>query len=156
MRLLAFVLSVVVSLAWVAGCEAPAEDPNAQSGEPGPPPGSTRDETYAEALAAANRFCEAWRERDVDTAVLMASPRLRREHGEGGIATAIAGAPNAEHVGYEISHGRPGDAGAMLFDVRLMIRYTGQSGDRLESPEETVRLIRPGNRWLVDAFAGLR
>ena len=130
-----------------AACDRPAAGPGSQR------PAKTYDDNYLAALAAANEFCQAWRERDVDTAKALLSPRIRRTFSNQHIADALSGTSNPHHAAYEISDGERGPRGTIVFRLRLFYRYTGRAQDRIEAPAASIVLYRDeGGNWLVDRF----
>jgi len=108
---------------------------------------------YIAALASANAFCQAWRQRDVAVGKSLLSLRIKRTFPESRIHDALSGTGNPRHAAYEISHGvRAADA-SIAFRLRLFYRYTGGIQDRVESPVASIVLRRDeAGTWLVDRF----
>ena len=136
-------------LAAVCGCEKLRSPTPARPASR--PAAEDFGEDYARALAVADQFCEAWRLGDVAIARLLVSQRLRRLHGDGRLNEALAAAPNANHVGFEISEGRRLGEGRYVFRVRLVRRYLGRQEDRIEAPPgQIVLAAQQDGQWRVD------
>jgi len=143
-------IRILVAAVLVAGvgCEKPTPP-----AEPNDPAEKASLRRYAEALAAANRFCHLWREGDFDAARAMLDSRLVKKHPESLLRGVLSQNGNPVHLAYEIHPGRRLAEGRYLFEVKLFFLYRGQSTDRLESPIGQVVLeVTDDGRWLVCRF----
>ncbi len=145
------IFTVTAVLVACAGCEKPTPP-----AEPNDPTRQASLREYAEALAAANRFCHLWREGELDSARAMLDPRLVKKHPESLIRGVLWQNGNPVHLAYEIHPGRRLTEGRYLFEVKLFFLYRGQNTDRLESPTGQVVLeVTDDGRWLVRSFPQL-
>ncbi len=132
------------------GCRESAKQPSTQ-------PATPYDATYTAALAAADRFCEAWRRGEVDTARAMLHPRLVKNHPERHIRSVLGAGGNPRHAAYELADGSRLSGGRYSFRVRLFYAYSGQSADRLEAPPGEIVLTEDDTgTWQVEQFPLLR
>jgi len=139
---------VALAMTWTStACDRPVAGPASRRSA------KSYDADYLSALAAANQFCQAWRERDVDTAKALLSDRIRRTFSNQRIADALSGPSNPRHAAYEVSDGNRGPRGTIAFRLRLFYRYAGQAQDRIEAPVTSIVLYRDeSGAWLVDRF----
>jgi len=113
----------------------------------------TYDAHYIGALAAADEFCDAWRRRDVRTAKILLSRRVRRTFPDAQIQDAIAGPPSPGHAAYEISGGSRSTDGSFTFALRLFYRFAGRAQERIEARSDSIAVQRDDTgTWLVDRF----
>ena len=132
----------VLAIAAAPGCE----------GDPAPTADAT-DPAYASAVAAANDFLGAWREKDLSAGRALLSDRLIRGHTFSQIEDALRGHPNAQHAAYVLCPGEPAGEGRFAFRVRLFFRFTGKLDDRVESSVHRVVVARDDRgEWRVDRF----
>ena len=111
------------------------------------------DANYTSALAAADRFCVAWKNRDLPKARSFLTPGMVQRHRKDQLNDALAGSGNPEHSDFEILPGRKEGSGRYVFPVRLHLKFSGQMDDRIEKPVVRLVLIREaGGEWLVDDF----
>jgi len=152
---------VAIGLAMAAGlasipmaCQERSEVP----GSPATRPAKTvYDDDYIDALSAANKFCQAWRQADYAAGKKLLSRRLARAYSDKRLQDAIAGLSNPRHAAIEIFEGQKLPDGRFAFKIRLFHRYTGVIEDRIEAPVERIVMVRrpvPDRpaRWLVDEF----
>src|SRR4051812_4759950 len=64
------------------------------------------DADYVLALSAANRFLDAWRTRDFDRGLPLASPVLLKAEGKDGLTYWLNGGSNPHHEAFEVGPGR--------------------------------------------------
>jgi len=126
----------------------------ARRGSTSAPAGSQGDDAdHTSALAAANRFCQAWQNRDLPKAHSFLTRGMVRRHRENQLNDALAGPGNPEHSAFEIFSGQKEGAGRYVFRVRLHLKFSGQMEDRIEKPVVRLVLVREdGGEWLVDDF----
>jgi hypothetical protein len=146
-RAAAAILIPVAAL--LAGCHRRSSAPPAPAARAQP----SWDADYVAALAAANRFCHAWRQRDLRAGKDLLSTRIKRTFPEARIRDALVGAPNPEHAAFELSDGERVEDGRVVFRLRLFFRYAGRAADRIEAPSERIVLVRDAaGQWHVDEF----
>jgi hypothetical protein len=135
-------VAMVLAVLAPAGCEGDA-----------PPSADPKDPAYAAALAAANDFLHAWREKDLSAGRNLLSERLTRAHTLSQIEDVVCGHPSAQHAAFTVSGGEPAGEGRMAFRVRLFFRFTGRADDRVESSAHRMVMARDDRgRWQVDVF----
>ena len=111
------------------------------------------DDDYVRALAVANRFCQAWRQRRYAAGKALLTRRLVRQHPEQRLRDLIAGPHNPRHAAFEVFGGRRLGPGRFEFSVRLFLRFVGESEQRIETLAERIVLVRDGSgTWRVDDF----
>ena len=134
----------------VPGCKKTTQQP--------PPPAQEQTQTsydldYVAALAAANRFCQAWQAGNFSEGRKLLTRRLTRQHPDNRLRDAIAGPLNPRHSAYEVSDGKKLGPGRIEFQVRLFFGYGGDIEDRIETGLERMVLAREDDgRWRVDEF----
>jgi hypothetical protein len=107
---------------------------------------SVIDQDYIAALAAANRFLQAWQNQDHETAIILLSDKLKQHTREEALETFFTPADHAQQA-YEISSGKKIAPGRYIFIVKLF-----NSGSKA-APHKQSRLIvtRTGkNDWAID------
>ena len=142
------------AVALAAAAALPACKEIARRGSTTAPAGSGGgDANYTSALAAANRFCQAWQNRDLAKARSFLTRGMVRRHRENQLNDALAGPGNPEHSAFEIFPGQKEDAGRYVFRVRLHLKFSGQMEDPVEKPVVRLVLLRDTDgEWLVDDF----
>ena len=76
----------------------------------------TPDSSYRSALAAANRFLQAWQAQDHETGILMLTDRARQQASSDKLQEFFS---PGDHAAYEIRHGRRLNGGEYVFPVVL-------------------------------------
>lgn len=105
---------------------------------------------YVLALAGANRFFDAWRNRDQEGGLAALSPRLLKTRTEDEWRMAVCGCSNPHHEAYEITNGRRLTDGRYAFDVRLYTHYHNFAYP-LETVAMTVKVMRQDSEdWRID------
>jgi len=147
----AAVLAAVFVVAAVGGCREVRRSSRATSR---PAAGATPvDIDYVEALAAGNRFCQAWQMHRFDVGKKMLSRRLMRQHPDATLKDVIAGVGNPVHAAFEISGGSKLSPTRFEFKVRLMLRFTGSRDDRFEAQDVRMVVARQADgSWRIDEF----
>lgn len=108
---------------------------------------TTIDQDYVAALAAANRFLQAWQNQDHETAILLLSDKLKQHTNEDRLEDFFTPAAHAQQA-YEISSGKKLAPGRYIFAVTLFNSAAGKS-----PPHRPSHLIvtRTGkNDWAID------
>ena len=104
------------------------------------------DQDYIAALAAANRFLQAWQNQDHESAIILLSDKLKQHTSEQALETFFTPADRSAQA-YEISSGRKLAAGRYLFTVKLFNSTTGTVRHR---PSHLVVTRTGRNDWAID------
>ena len=101
------------------------------------------DPAYVSALAAADKFLQAWQARDEEAGVMLLSDRLRQHTNEEVVRRWFAA---SGEQGFEVSSGKKLGAGRYQFAVEL---WTAD-GRRTHRRTGMVVLVSAGGEWLVE------
>jgi hypothetical protein len=93
------------------------------------------DPGYTPALAAANRFLQAWQSQDHETGLLMLTDAAKQYNPEDRLESCFSGGLDAA---YEIRRGKKLKAGRYAFPVTL---FTSHSDNRLPRPYESQIIV---------------
>ena len=113
--------------------------------------GRVSDRGYTSALAAANRFLQAWQSQDHETGLLMltddAKQHSSEEHMEIFFSSSSSGGTDGA---YEIARGKKMKAGRYAFPVRLFPVHSDTT--RFGHPQKSeIVVVRTGkDEWAVD------
>jgi hypothetical protein len=113
--------------------------------------GRVSDRGYTSALAAANRFLQAWQSQDHETGLLMltddAKQHSSEEHMEMFFSSSSSGGTDGA---YEIARGKKMKAGRYVFPVRLFPVHSDTT--RFDHPQKSeIVVVRTGkDEWAVD------
>ena len=108
---------------------------------PSPGPG------YASALAAANRFLQAWQNQDHETGLLMLTDIAKQKSSEDRLEAFFASGHDAA---YEIARGRKLKAGCYVFPVALFTLLT-DSASAARPQKSQIVVVRAGkDEWAID------
>ncbi len=113
-------------------------------------PSMVVDQDYVNALAAANRFLQAWQTQDHETALLMLTDTAKRHSSEDRLQSFFSPRP-ATRQAYEIGRGRKLKPGRYTFPVALfaITASSGRSLARLRFSQIVV--VRTGKEdWAID------
>jgi hypothetical protein len=111
------------------------------------PPSPAPDTGYASALAAANRFLQAWQNQDHETGLLMLTDIAKQKSSEDRLEAFFASGHDAA---FEIARGRKLKAGCYAFPVALFTSVTGSASAARPQRSEIV-VIRAGkDEWAID------
>jgi hypothetical protein len=137
-RHLAFPL-IILSLAWLLATSAAAR--NRHSTLPAPDPG------YTPALAAANRFLQAWQNQDHETGLLMLTDVAKQSSSEDRLELFFSSGRDAA---YEIARGRKLKDGRYAFPVALFA--SGSDPNKSIRPQRSaIVVVRAGkDEWAID------
>lgn len=151
-RVAAMVLAAAIAAA-VGGCRKIDRDGSEATSRPANAAVNTVDGNYVGALAAANRFCMAWRRGNFAVGRAMLSRRLMRQYPDAALRDVIAGVGNPAHAAFEVSGGRRLSPTRYEFEVRLMLRFTGSRDDRFEAQEVRMVVARAADApWRINEF----
>ncbi len=144
---------ILLLAACCAVLAAPGCEDSNSSGPAGKTAQSKYDESYISALAVADMFCEAWRNRDATQARRLMTKRMNRDISDERLRDAIVGYANPSHASYEVFGGKKLAEGSYQFKVRLFFQYRGGHGDRLEHALDKIVIARESSGVLrVDGF----
>ena len=111
------------------------------------PSASLPDPGYASALAAANRFLQAWQNQDHETGLLMLSDVAKQASSEDRLEAFFAAGHDAA---YEIARGKKIKAGCYAFPVALFTSVNGIS-DAARPQRSQIVVVRAGEGdWAID------
>jgi hypothetical protein len=112
-----------------------------------PAPAPTPDPGYASALAAANRFLQAWQNQDHETGLLMLTDTAKQGSSEDRLEVFFASGHDAA---YEITRGKKLKAGCYAFPVALFTSPAGMSNGARPQRSQIV-VVRAGkDEWAID------
>jgi hypothetical protein len=110
-----------------------------------PPPAS--DSGYASALAAANRFLQAWQNQDHETGLLMLTDTAKQNSSQDRLEVFFASGHDAA---YEIARGKKLKAGCYAFPVALFTSVAGMTNAARPQKSQIV-VVRAGrDEWAID------
>jgi hypothetical protein len=105
------------------------------------------DSGYASALAAANRFLQAWQNQDHETGLLMLTDTAKQNSSEDRLEAFFASGHDAA---YEITRGKKIKAGSYSFPVSLFTSVTDVT--KAARPQKLqIVVVRAGkDEWAID------
>lgn len=110
-----------------------------------PPPAS--DPGYGSALAAANRFLQAWQNQDHETGLLMLTDSAKQNSSQDRLEVFFASGHDAA---YEIARGKKLKAGSYAFPVALFTSVGGMTNAARPQKSQIV-VVRAGrDEWAID------
>jgi hypothetical protein len=105
--------------------------------------GKVEDASYVYALAAANRFLNAWQIGDLETGMLLISDHVRQSRTPAELEQLFSSVANRA---YEIGHGKGGGS-RYSFPLALVT----EGGGRVHRRYTEIVIVKSGkNDWLVD------
>ena len=104
------------------------------------------DQDYIAALAAANRFLQAWQNQDHETAILLLTDTLKQHTNEQALETFFIPAAHAQQA-YEISSGKKLAPGRYIFTVKL---FNSAAKSLRQRPSQLVVTRAGKNDWAID------
>ena len=105
------------------------------------------DPGYVSALAAANRFLQAWQNQDHETGLLMLTDIAKQKSSEDRLEAFFASGHDAA---YEIARGRKLKAGCYVFPVALFTSLT-DSASAARPQKSQIVVVRAGkDEWAID------
>jgi hypothetical protein len=111
------------------------------------PPSPAPDPGYASALAAANRFLQAWQNQDHEAGLLMLTDVAKQHSSEDRLEIFFSSGRDAA---YEIARGRKLKAGRYAFPVALFASGAGIANAARPQKSEIV-VVRAGkDEWAID------
>ena len=138
-RHLAFPL-IVLSLAWLLSTSAAGRNKHA-------PSLAVPDRGYASALAAANRFLQAWQNQDRETGLLMLTDIAKQNSSADRLEIFFSSGYDAA---YEIARGKKLKAGRYAFPVTLFTSHSGTTKPDRPQRSEIVVVLTGKDEWVVD------
>jgi hypothetical protein len=138
-RYLAFPL-IVLSLALQASTVSIAKTKH-------PPTLPVSDPGYASALAAANRFLQAWQNQDHETGLLMLTDFAKQNSSEDRMETFFSSGHDAA---YEIARGKKLKAGRYTFPVALFVSGAGTTKSAHPQKSAIVVVHAGKDEWAID------
>lgn len=112
-----------------------------------PPPS---DPDYVPALSAANRFLNAWENRDHETVLLMLTDGAKRQVSAERLDDFVAADPDVDKA-YEISHGKKLQTGRYTFTVGLFEGGGTAEHKHKHSHYSQIIVTRTGEHdWAID------
>jgi hypothetical protein len=112
-----------------------------------PATASTPDPGYASALAAANRFLQAWQNQDHETGLLMLTDTAKQNSSQDRLEVFFASGRDAA---YEITRGKKLKAGCYAFPVALFTSVAGMT-DAARPQKSQIVVVRAGkDEWAID------
>jgi hypothetical protein len=138
-RHLAFTL-LIVSLTLLLSASAIARNKHS-------PFRTAPDRGYASALAAANRFLQAWQNQDHETGLLMLTDAAKQNSSEGRMETFFSSGSDSA---YEIARGKRLTDGRYAFPVTLFPYHP--DANKPDQPQKSeIVLVRAGkDEWAID------
>ena len=110
-------------------------------------PAATSDPGYASALAAANRFLQAWQNQDHETGLLMLTDAAKQNSSEDRLEAFFTSGHDAA---YEIARGKKLKAGSYAFPVALFTPVAGMSDGVRPQRSQIVVVLAGKDEWAVD------
>jgi hypothetical protein len=105
------------------------------------------DPEYTSALAAANRFLQAWQNQDHETGLLMLTDIAKQNSSEDRLEIFFS---TGHDAAYEIARGRKLKTGRYAFPVTLFTSYSGTNQPGRPQRSQII-VIRAGNdEWAID------
>jgi hypothetical protein len=105
------------------------------------------DPEYASALAAANRFLQAWQNQDHETGLLMLTDIAKQNSSEDRLEIFFSSGHDAA---YEIARGRKLKAGRYAFPVALFVSGAGTTKSVRPQKSEIVVVHAGKDEWAID------
>jgi hypothetical protein len=110
------------------------------------PSAAVPDPGYASALAAANRFLQAWQNQDHETGLLMLSDIAKQSSSEDRLEAFFTAGHDAA---YEITRGKRIKAGYYAFPVALFTSVNGVT-DAARPQRSQIVVVRSKDEWAID------
>ncbi len=105
------------------------------------------DRTYVAALAAANRFLQAWQNQDHETGLLMLTDQAKEHSSEDRLEAFFS--PGTE-TAYEIARGKRMKGGRYAFPVTLFPFHSGMAKSGRPQKSQIVVVQTGKDEWAVD------
>jgi hypothetical protein len=111
------------------------------------PPLPVSEPGYKSALAAANRFLQAWQNQDHETGLLMLTDVAKQGSSQDRMESFFSSGSDAA---YEIARGRKLKAGRYSFPVTLFVSRPDQARPGHPQRSEIVVVLAGKDEWAVD------
>jgi hypothetical protein len=106
------------------------------------------DPGYISALAAANRFLQAWQNQDHETGLLMLTDDAKQHSSEDRMEAFFASGTDAA---YEIARGKKTKSGHYIFPVTLFPAHSGATTTPDRPQKSEIVVVRAGkDEWAID------
>jgi hypothetical protein len=105
------------------------------------------DRAYISALAAANRFLQAWQNQDHETGLLMLTDEAKQRSSEDRTESFFSSGAEAA---YEIARGKRTKAGRYAFPVTLFPFHSGTAKSDRPQKSEIVVVQTGKDEWAID------
>ena len=105
------------------------------------------DRGYIAALAAANRFLQAWQNQDHETGLLMLTDTAKQHSSEDRLESFFSSGAEAA---YEIARGKKMKAGRYAFPITLFPFHSGTSKSDRPQKSEMVVVRTVKDEWAID------
>lgn len=102
---------------------------------------------YISALAAVNRFLQAWQNQDHETGLLMLTDTAKQQSSEDRLESFFASGSDAA---YEIARGRKRKDGSSAFPVALFTSHSVITKSDRRQRSEVIVVPAGGNEWAID------
>ena len=102
---------------------------------------------YISALAAANRFLQAWKNQDHETGLLMLTDAAKQQSSEDRLESFFSSGPDAA---YEIARGRKLKGGSYAFPVALFASHSATTKSSHRQRSEIIVVRAGNNEWAID------
>jgi hypothetical protein len=114
---------------------------------PSPSLPTRSDPGYVSALAAANRFLQAWQNQDHETGLLMLTDTAKQNSSQDRLELFFS---SGSGTAYEIARGRKLKAGCYAFPISLFAFHSGTNESNRPHRSEIV-VVRTGkDEWAID------
>jgi hypothetical protein len=114
------------------------------------PAGAATDRDYPSALAAANRFLQAWQMRDHETGVLMLTDAAKRHLSET-LLDNFFSPEIPSHRAYEVVRGKKLSGGRYVFPVALFEFLSGKTRAGMAPRYSQIVVVKDGQaEWAID------
>jgi len=134
-------LLLVISFAAILAAWATAKT------RPSPSISNRSDPGYISALAAANRFLQAWQNQDHETGLLMMTDAAKQHSSQERLELFFSSGSDSA---YEIARGRKLKAGCYAFPITLFAFHSGTNESNRPQRSEIV-VVRTGkDEWAID------
>jgi hypothetical protein len=107
------------------------------------------DPGYVSALAAANRFLQAWQNQDHETGLLMLTDAAKQLSSEDRLELFFSSSSGSDSA-YEIARGKRLKAGRYAFPITLFAFHSGTNQSDRPQKSEIVVVLTGKNEWAID------
>ncbi len=146
----ALVAGAAIMLSGCGVMSAASSQQSDQHAATGPAPALTR------ALRVADKFLEAWSDRNANSGIPLLSSSLKKSHPLSYFRSFFVGLSNPHNESYEIGYvGHPA-ANTYVFRTRLYYYYTGMTGSGGGPPSQEFDVVQNSNeKWMINSLPHL-